>query len=69
MHEHRLPTWSIACPYCDSRFDLLVDVSQGSHETWEDCPRCCAPIHLKIEIVSVSGEIGSVIVGSDNDVI
>ncbi|MGQ7246752.1 CPXCG motif-containing cysteine-rich protein [Halomonas sp. V046] len=69
MHEETLPTWGVNCPYCDAGYDLLVDVSQGSHETWEDCPQCCAPIHMRIEVDPVSEEIVSVVVGSDDDVI
>ncbi|MFM9269299.1 CPXCG motif-containing cysteine-rich protein [Halomonas elongata] len=69
MHEDALESRSVRCPYCDTPFALQVDASQGSHATWEDCPRCCAPIQLRIEVSSVSGELESVTLGRDDDVL
>ncbi|MCH4561911.1 CPXCG motif-containing cysteine-rich protein [Halomonas sp. EGI 63088] len=68
MHEEQLDRYPVHCPYCDTPFELLVDRSEGSQETWEDCPRCCAPIQLRIE-VSVDGELESVTLGRDDDVL
>ncbi|SEM00469.1 CPXCG motif-containing cysteine-rich protein [Halomonas caseinilytica] len=69
MHEDALESRSVRCPYCDTPFALLVDASQGSHATWEDCPRCCAPIQVRIEVSSISGDIVSVTLGRDDDVL
>lgn len=63
MHEERLDTRPVHCPYCDMPFDLMVDVSQGSQETWEDCPHCCAPIQLRIAVSLVDGELEEVSLG------
>ena len=57
MHEEQLASRRVHCPYCDAPFDLLVDVSQGSHHTWEDCHVCCAPIQVRIE-VDLGNELG-----------
>jgi hypothetical protein len=38
------------CPYCGEGFETAVDVSAGSHDTIEDCPVCCHPIELHVEI-------------------
>lgn len=46
MHEESLSPRRVRCPYCDAPFDLLLDPSQGSQLTWEDCHVCCAPIQL-----------------------
>ncbi|MBB3142305.1 CPXCG motif-containing cysteine-rich protein [Halomonas organivorans] len=69
MHEEALDNHAVRCPYCDTAFELQVDASQGSHETWEDCPRCCAPIQLRIEVSPVSGELESLSLGRDDDVL
>ncbi|MEQ6918578.1 CPXCG motif-containing cysteine-rich protein [Halomonas aquatica] len=69
MNEEDLESHGVNCPYCDTPFDLLVDLSQGSHATWEDCPRCCAPIQLRIEVSPVSGELSSLALGRDDDVL
>ena len=69
MHEERLESRGVHCPYCDTPFALLVDLSQGSHATWEDCPRCCAPIQLRIEVSPVSVELASLALGRDDDVL
>lgn len=69
MNEEQLESREVHCPYCDTPFDLLVDLSQGSLATWEDCPRCCAPIQLRIEVSPVSGELDSLALGRDDDVL
>ncbi|MDR9440737.1 MAG: CPXCG motif-containing cysteine-rich protein [Halomonas sp.] len=69
MHEEELEPRSVHCPYCDTPFELLVDLSQGSHATWEDCPQCCAPIQLRIEVSPASGELVSLDLGRDDDVL
>ncbi|MDF1689421.1 MAG: CPXCG motif-containing cysteine-rich protein [Cycloclasticus sp.] len=33
-----------SCPYCGEKIDTLIDTSQGSHQTIEDCYVCCQPI-------------------------
>lgn len=69
MHDEMLKTWAAHCPYCDTPFELLVDVSQGSHRTWEDCPRCCAPIQVVIHVSLYSGELEGIELGRDDDVV
>ncbi|MBB3191155.1 CPXCG motif-containing cysteine-rich protein [Halomonas cerina] len=69
MNEEDLASQPVHCPYCDTPFDLQVDPSQGSHVTWEDCPCCCAPIQLRIEVSPSSGDVESVSLGRDDDVL
>lgn len=68
MHEEMLTSEAVHCPYCSTVFDLLVDASQGSHQTWEDCPRCCAPIQVMITVSPYSGELENVSLGRDDEV-
>ncbi|MHB0776822.1 CPXCG motif-containing cysteine-rich protein [Halomonas sp. WWR20] len=67
MNEEELTSCDVHCPYCDTAFELLVDTSAGGHATWEDCPRCCAPIQVQV-VVSMSGEYEHVMLGRDDDV-
>ncbi|MFG6138382.1 CPXCG motif-containing cysteine-rich protein [Halomonas sp. B23F22_10] len=69
MHEEALDSHAVRCPYCDTGFELLVDLSQGSHTTWEDCPQCCSPIQMRIEVSLLSGELESLTLGRDDEVL
>ncbi|HET8789666.1 MAG TPA: CPXCG motif-containing cysteine-rich protein [Modicisalibacter sp.] len=69
MHEEMLGSMEVNCPYCGTDFDLLIDTSQGSHISWEDCPRCCAPIQIGIAVSLHSGELEQVTLGRDDDVV
>lgn len=39
----------VECPYCFEVFPSMVDTSEGSYDTIEDCSVCCRPIALTIE--------------------
>jgi hypothetical protein len=41
---------SVQCPYCGEAFETLIDLSGGSARYVEDCPVCCRPIELQLEI-------------------
>ena len=41
---------SVQCPYCGEAFETLLDLSGGSARYVEDCPVCCRPIELQLEI-------------------
>ena len=69
MVDDALISYEIDCPYCATPMTLLIDTSQGSHTTWEDCQRCCAPIQLEITVSPVSGELEQVRYGRDDDVL
>lgn len=43
-HEH-----AAHCPYCGETFTSFIDLSQGNHNTVEDCYVCCRPIEFVIE--------------------
>jgi transcription elongation factor Elf1 len=39
------------CDSCGEEIVVPVDVSAGSHQDYvEDCPVCCHPMHLHVEI-------------------
>lgn len=53
----------VQCPHCGEYYQSVIDTSQGSHATTEDCPVCCRPILLDIDCepgevlgVNASGE-------------
>lgn len=41
---------AVHCPYCGERFDTQVDLSSGSAQYVEDCPVCCRPIEVSLEV-------------------
>ncbi|MEQ5800824.1 CPXCG motif-containing cysteine-rich protein [Halomonas sp. H10-9-1] len=69
MHEQELIPRRVHCPYCDAPFDLLLDVSQGSQLTWEDCHVCCAPIQVRIDADPGDPESLAVSLGRDDEVL
>jgi transcription elongation factor Elf1 len=40
---------AVECPYCGETFTAFIDLSQGNHQTIEDCYVCCRPIEFLIE--------------------
>jgi hypothetical protein len=40
----------VQCPYCGEAYETLLDLSGGSARYVEDCPICCRPIELQLEI-------------------
>jgi len=52
----------IVCPHCGEAFETMVDSSQRSFSTIEDCSVCCRPILLQIECEP--GEIFAVAVSA-----
>jgi len=38
----------VSCPHCGELFAVMIDTSQRSHATVEDCAVCCRPIRLRI---------------------
>ena len=39
------------CPTCGEEIVIPVDLSQGEHQEYvEDCPVCCCPTVLRIDI-------------------
>lgn len=45
-----LDTLTVQCPYCGERFEALVDASAGATDYIEDCPVCCRPIELRLQL-------------------
>ena len=49
-------TIRIRCPFCGEAFEALVDASAGAAEYVEDCPVCCRPIEMRLQ-VGQDGEV------------
>jgi hypothetical protein len=45
----------IVCPHCGEAFPTMIDSSQRSYSTTEDCAVCCRPIQL--EVTCEPGEV------------
>ena len=42
---------SYSCPSCGEQIQIPVDPTQGAQQEYvEDCPVCCSPIVLRVEI-------------------
>jgi len=54
---------TVVCPFCGETYSTMVDTSQKSHDTIEDCPVCCRPILLTVqcepgEVFSIEAQPG-----------
>lgn len=56
----------LRCPYCGERFEATVDASAGSQHYIEDCPVCCRPIEMALE-VAMDGSVDSIQTDTDQD--
>lgn len=45
-----LDTLPVTCPWCGEPFEALADASAGSCCYVEDCPVCCRPILMRMEV-------------------
>ncbi len=41
---------ALACPYCGEPIELVVDDSAGSAAYVEDCPVCCRPMQVDVDV-------------------
>lgn len=41
---------SAHCPYCGESIELFVDASAGSAAYIEDCPVCCRPMQVQVQV-------------------
>ena len=42
---------SYICDSCGEEIVIPIDHTQGEHQQyWEDCPVCCNPNHISVEI-------------------
>jgi hypothetical protein len=46
----------VQCPYCWEEIELSVDLSGGSAIYTEDCPVCCQPMTVRLEVDEESGD-------------
>ena len=40
----------VDCPYCGESIEIVVDESAGSAAYVEDCPVCCRPMQVTVEV-------------------
>lgn len=40
----------VRCPYCGEAVELLVDAPAGPAAYVEDCPVCCRPMQVDVEV-------------------
>ncbi|MCM2972333.1 MULTISPECIES: CPXCG motif-containing cysteine-rich protein [Larsenimonas] len=66
MNEELLEPRDVQCPYCGTMCTLLIDASQGSISTVEDCQRCCSPMQVAIEVDALDDTVLSVTVHRDD---
>lgn len=59
-----LDSTHVRCPWCGERFEALIDPSPGNTGYVEDCPVCCRPITMQVD-VGEDGEINGVEVGRE----
>jgi hypothetical protein len=52
------------CPYCGESVEAVLDLSGGDQEYIEDCPVCCRPIVMTVQ---VHGDEWMLFVRSEND--
>lgn len=43
-----LKEYQLICPYCGEIIAVLVDISAGDQQYYEDCQVCCAPIFFDL---------------------
>ncbi len=48
-HYRMFHEQEVYCPYCGEGFTAFIDLTQGNHQTVEDCYVCCRPIEFLIE--------------------
>ena len=41
---------ALTCPYCGEPIELVVDESAGNAAYVEDCPVCCRPMQVEVEV-------------------
>jgi hypothetical protein len=46
--------FALACPYCGEPIELVVDDSAGDAAYVEDCPVCCRPMQVDVEVVDAA---------------
>lgn len=56
----------IECPYCGETFSACIDCSAGNQQYVEDCPVCCRPIELHLDVDS-AGQLSALIPRRDDD--
>lgn len=61
-----LESVNLTCPWCGEDFETQVDTSAGSQVYVEDCPVCCRPIEIGLD-VGIEGTLVGVHARSDRD--
>jgi hypothetical protein len=54
------PFADITCPYCGESIQTRLDLSAGHQSYVEDCPVCCQPIQIGVQVAE-DGQLAAVI--------
>ena len=46
----------VQCPYCWEQIELGIDLSGGSAVYTEDCPVCCQPLTVRLQVDEETGD-------------
>ncbi len=52
---NELVEWTISCPYCGERIEVVLDGSIPEQRYIEDCQVCCRPIYFDVSFQSDCG--------------
>lgn len=56
----------VCCPYCGEFITLLIDLTGGAQQFYEDCSVCCAPMFIVVETDN-DGDLASLVIRRDNE--
>ena len=62
---NELVEWTVSCPYCGEKINVLLDGSIPEQSYIEDCQVCCRPITFNVSVKSDGS--ASVTVTSENE--
>lgn len=65
---HKYTEKHVSCPHCGHAINITLDASNGSQEFYDDCPVCCNPIHLDMQVDEIREKISLSIDADDGQV-
>ncbi|OBT12164.1 molybdopterin-guanine dinucleotide biosynthesis protein A [Vibrio sp. UCD-FRSSP16_10] len=58
----------ISCPHCGGHIQVPIDTTQGNQDFYDDCPACCHPIHLSVQLDEVRDKVDLTIDADDEQI-
>lgn len=59
---------NVNCPHCGHMIQISLDASAGSQEFYDDCPACCNPIHVNMQVDELHKTINLFIDADDEQI-